>query len=154
MGADYLAMSLNEWEFKPLDYAAAKKAVSVEVAKDSAEELLRLDDYIFPDIDDQDASTVHAYVMETLHELVDEFENSLTDGDVTVDSFGPLFTYSTGGESWGDDPTEAFSVWNKTLYDELNPYADDIREALGFADPKDGVNQFTQWAILSNQPKK
>jgi hypothetical protein len=60
-------------------------------------------------------------------EVLNEFEDSLRGRDVSTITVGPLVGYLTGGMTWGDDPTDAYTHWYR-LFDEPdmewggNPY--------------------------------
>jgi len=67
---------------------------------------------------------------------LEELEKSLDNRDVAQSTLGNLTSYSTGGISWGDSPSDTYDHWYSLLYDPYepgyggNPYAEEIYQTL------------------------
>lgn len=111
MGADMMARLVFQQANAKLDVVAANAVISRLVNSPTIESLRGIvDEYDIVPFDNPE--TLRDTTRQRLEFMVEEFVNSLDSRQVTMHVLGNVWVHITGGLSWGDDPTEAFQIWD------------------------------------------
>jgi len=110
MGADLILA--HWWTTKPeaIDFDKAHKAIEA-ITIDEIDE----DDWAI-EFDDSDEAEALALVQERAHADLDEMIpiwEGMLPRDVNLCDLGPVTALISGGMTWGDDPTETFTLMNR-----------------------------------------
>lgn len=142
MGADLILSTL--WtDGRELDSNLAKKLVREALLNEQDEtNLVRAASFTGTPLDELSAAVVAAdpeaqaswrgKLADAYDKTIDEFISSLSNRDVTTVRIGPLLGYATGGMSWGDDPSDTYTEWERFFADGDSPWnTDDEDEPSG-----------------------
>ena len=118
MSADMLILSIPMYgTYKPnveSDLDNRKRSMLYEISQASAKDIedfktnLADGNYVLEDFEKSPG--------ELMTDIVEEFFKALGGRDVTFQIFGEMTAWLTGGMSWGDEPTDAFSKFEMFNY--------------------------------------
>lgn len=152
MGASMRARMVYKRANTAFDVVAARATIRVLTDDIPIEELVKIvEEYDIVPFDDPE--TLRHTTQTRLDFLIEQFVDSMHNfSDVTAHQLtGGVWMYITGGQTWGEAPTESYDMWDILLSDDALPedWQTEIGRALGLlmpvGDRSDTTVEFVRW---------